>query len=199
VSTAEGPLLIVGLGNPGKKYDGTRHNVGFEILDAWAEKLGASFAHKKQFLSFIASTSYEGRKLLLIKPDTYMNLSGSAVRKVADYYGIETANILVVTDDIYLPLGQIRFRQKGSAGGHNGLKDIQNHLGTSEYARLRVGVGAPGGEQDLADYVLDKFTRQEKQQIEKATELSIDFLDQHVRSISSAENQTIKESYESEG
>lgn len=199
MSTVEGPLLIVGLGNPGKKYDGTRHNVGFEILDAWAEKLGASFAHKKQFLSFIASASYEGRKLLLIKPDTYMNLSGSAVRKVVDYYGIETENVLVVTDDIYLPLGQIRFRQKGSAGGHNGLKDIQNHLGTSEYARLRVGVGAPGGEQDLADYVLDKFTRQEKQQIEKATELSIDFLDQHVRSTSSAENKTIKESYESEG
>jgi PTH1 family peptidyl-tRNA hydrolase len=158
--------VVVGLGNPGKKYDGTRHNVGFLVIDALAKGPGVSgFQHR--FEADIAEANEAGEKTLLVKPMTFMNLSGRAVRQIVDYYQVPLENLLVVCDDVNLPLGKLRFRAKGSAGGHNGLKDIENHLGTQEYARLRIGVGAPP-EEGMVDYVLGRFRPSERPVMEEA-------------------------------
>jgi PTH1 family peptidyl-tRNA hydrolase len=147
--------LIVGLGNPGSRYAGTRHNVGYAVVDLLAEsphatRLGGRFQAQRVELR-------EGSgKVLLIKPETFMNLSGRCVREVMEFYQVPLEDLLVVCDDINLPLGKLRFRARGSHGGHNGLRDIQDHLGTTEYSRLRVGVGSPG-ERDVVDYVLGRF------------------------------------------
>ncbi|PCI77966.1 aminoacyl-tRNA hydrolase [Candidatus Aerophobetes bacterium] len=198
MNSNQSPLLVVGLGNPGAKYVNTRHNIGFIVLEAWAEKLGASFAAKKQFLAQLATTTHQGVKVFLLKPETYMNLSGESVRKVVDYYKIDLSNILVVADDVYLPTGELRYRQKGSAAGHNGLKNIEKHLGTSEYSRLKVGIGSPFEEEDLADYVLRKFTQEEQEKIRATVHSGVDFLDQYLET-GPRVNQIIKENYEHEG
>src|SRR5262249_45616357 len=135
--------VVVGLGNPGTKYAGTRHNIGFMVIDYLAEGPGAG-RFQSRFQGQVAELMEEGEKILLVKPETFMNLSGRCVREVLDFYQVPVENLLVVCDDINLPLGKLRVRARGSDGGQKGLRDIQNHLGTAEYARLRVGIDAPG-------------------------------------------------------
>jgi PTH1 family peptidyl-tRNA hydrolase len=158
--------LVVGLGNPGKRYQGTRHNVGYAVIDILAAGPGVG-GFQDRFDSEIAEWRDDDVKVLLQKPQTFMNLSGRAVREAVDFYQVPLADVLVVCDDFNLPLGKLRFRARGTHGGHNGLRDIQAHLGTTEYARLRIGVGAPP-EDEAVDHVLGRFRPSEKPVIEEA-------------------------------
>ena len=158
--------VVVGLGNPGSKYAGTRHNIGFMVIDYLAESPRAGRVQSR-FQGQIAELIEEGEKILLVKPETFMNLSGRCVREVMNFYQVAVADLLVVCDDINLPLGRLRVRARGSDGGQKGLRDIQNHLGTNEYARLRIGIDSPG-EADAADYVLSRFRPSEKPVMEEA-------------------------------
>src|SRR3954463_15259050 len=162
--------VVVGLGNPGKQYHGTRHNVGFAVIDGLAAAPSAG-RFQSRFQAQVAELMEGDEKVLLVKPETFMNLSGRAVHQILDFYKVELTDLLVVCDDVNLPLGQLRIRAKGSHGGHNGLRDIQNHLGTQEYSRLRVGVGA--GEEDLVDHVLGRFRPSERPVIEDALSLAV--------------------------
>ena len=159
--------LIVGLGNIGAEYAGTRHNIGFKVLDALAEASNAVFTTARY--GDVAELKHKGRTLILLKPSTYMNLSGKAVRYWMEAEKIAPENLLVVSDDIALPFGTLRMRPRGSAGGHNGLKNIIAHLGTDQFPRLKVGVGGkPYPDSDMADWVLGKFTGQDKAAMEQA-------------------------------
>jgi peptidyl-tRNA hydrolase, PTH1 family len=146
--------IVVGLGNPGRQYEGTRHNVGYAVIDALAESPRAG-KFRSRFQAQLAELSEEP-PLLLVKPETFMNLSGRCVRQLMDFYQMPLEELLVVCDDINLPLGKLRVRARGSHGGHNGLRNIQEHLGTNEYARLRIGVDAPPQE-GAVDHVLGRF------------------------------------------
>jgi len=157
--------VIVGLGNPGPRYTGTRHNVGFDVVDLLAMGVGTS-PFRRRFQAELAEFADRDGSVLLVKPETFMNLSGASVRQVMDFYKLPADDLLVVCDDIALPLGKLRVRAKGSHGGHNGLRNIQDHLGSPEYARLRVGVGAPPDE--AVDYVLGRFRPAEKPVIAEA-------------------------------
>lgn len=159
--------IIVGLGNPSKEYEGTRHNVGFDVIDAIADKYNISVTDRKN-RAFCGKGIIAGQKVLLAKPQTYMNLSGESVRGLVDYYKIdEETELLVIFDDISLDVGQLRIRKKGSAGGHNGIKNIIANLGTNVFQRIKVGVGEKPKEYDLADYVLGHFSKAEKEQMEE--------------------------------
>lgn len=159
-------FIIVGLGNPTKEYEGTRHNVGFAVIDAIAEKYNISVTERKN-RAFCGKGIINGQKVLLAKPQTYMNLSGESVRGLLDYYKIdEESELIVIYDDISLDVGQLRIRKKGSAGGHNGIKNIISHLGTDVFQRIKVGVGEKPKEYDLADYVLGHFSKAEKEVME---------------------------------
>jgi PTH1 family peptidyl-tRNA hydrolase len=158
--------VVVGLGNPGSRYAGTRHNVGFAVIDALAESPKAS-GFQSRFQAQVAEVIEEPHKVLLVKPETFMNLSGRCVRQVVDFYQVPLEDLLVVSDDINLPLGKIRARARGTHGGHNGLRDIQNHLATTEYSRLRIGVGAPD-EDEAIDHVLSRFRPGERPVMEEA-------------------------------
>ena len=161
-------FIIVGLGNPGRDYTGTRHNIGFEVIDALAEKAGISVLEKKH-KAMIGKGVLEGQKVILAKPQTYMNLSGESVRELIDYYKVdETEELILISDDISLDVGQLRVRAKGSAGGHNGLKNIIQYLGHDSFVRVKVGVGEKPKGYDLADYVLGHFTGDEKKVMETA-------------------------------
>ena len=152
--------LVVFLGNPGLKYEGTRHNAGFMACDALAKARGVS-VNRARFRALTGKCSIGGESVLLMKPQTYMNLSGEAVKQAADFYKIKAENIIVVSDDVSLPIGKLRIRQKGSAGGHNGLKNIIQQLGTDQFPRIRMGVGAPPHpDYDMADWVLSTFKNQ---------------------------------------
>ena len=164
--------LVVGLGNPGKKYDGTRHNVGFVVIDTLAKGPGVG-SFQDRFDAELAEWHEGGEKILLLKPQTFMNLSGRAVREAVDFYQLDHNDLLVICDDMALPIGKLRFRARGTHGGHNGLRDIQQHLGTTEYARLRIGVDGPEGEKDAVDHVLGKFKPGEKPAIEAAVTLAV--------------------------
>ena len=154
--------LIVGLGNPGKQYDRTRHNAGFRAIDALAEKLGCKI-DKGKFQGLYGQTTYDGKKLFLLKPQTFMNLSGRSVLQLSAYYSIPPQRIIVMFDDISLEPGRLRIRAEGSAGGHNGIKSIINELGSQDFPRVKIGVGAkPHPEQDLADWVLSTFSASEE-------------------------------------
>ncbi len=148
--------LIVGLGNPGYRYHLTPHNLGFMAVDRLAEDCGVEIG-KRENQALTAATEVEGERVVLAKPQTYMNLSGEAVRALVDFYKIPLENLLVISDDMDIPLGTLRIRQKGGAGGQKGLKSIMEHLGTQEFARLRVGIGRPPGRMDPMDYVLEDF------------------------------------------
>jgi len=152
--------VVVGLGNPGPRYQGTRHNVGFDVVDLLAQS-PRSGRFQERFQAQIAEVIEDADNVLLVKPETFMNLSGRAVRQVMDYYQLPIEALLVVCDDINLPLGKLRARARGTHGGHNGLRDIQNHLGMTEYARLRIGVEAPQGD-DAIDHVLGRFRPSER-------------------------------------
>jgi len=162
--------VVAGLGNPGAAYEKTRHNVGFEVIDRLAERLGAG-AEKKKFGSLVREAQAEGRKLLLVKPQTFMNRSGQAVATVLGFYRLGLERLLVVTDDAALEPGRIRLRAKGSSGGHKGLADIIEKVNSEEFARLRVGIGSCPSE-SMADYVLSRPSAQERVLLERAAELA---------------------------
>ncbi len=145
--------LIVGLGNPGQKYEHTRHNMGFLTVDLLAEKQGVKL-NKVKFKSAYNVMGFAGCKCLVMKPQTYMNLSGEAVREAAQFYKIPADHVLVIYDDVSLPVGKLRVRPAGSAGGHNGIKNIIAHLGTQEFPRIKIGTGAPGEGGDMIDWVI---------------------------------------------
>jgi peptidyl-tRNA hydrolase, PTH1 family len=163
--------VVVGLGNPGGRYAGTRHNVGFMVVDSLAEGPRAG-RFQGRFQAQVAELIEDPHKVLLVKPETFMNLSGRSVRQIIDFYQVPLEDLLVVSDDINLPLGKIRARPRGTHGGHKGLRDIQNHLGTTEYARLRIGVGAPD-EDDAVDYVLGRFRPVERPVVEEAIQKAV--------------------------
>ena len=162
--------VVVGLGNPGKQYHGTRHNVGFAVIDGLAASPTCG-RFQSRFSAQIAELMEGNEKVLLVKPETFMNLSGRSVRQVVDFYQLDVADLLVVCDDVNLPLGKLRVRVRGSHGGHNGLRDIQSHLGTAEYARLRIGVGA-AHEGELIDHVLGRFRPTEQAVMDDAVTLA---------------------------
>ncbi|MBC8120205.1 MAG: aminoacyl-tRNA hydrolase [Gemmatimonadaceae bacterium] len=162
--------LVIGLGNPGSQYANTRHNIGFMVLDRLAAQWGWPWRDNKRFKGLCAEGAGPASKLLLLKPTTYMNNSGESVRAVLDYYRFTAQDILVIYDDTALPTGKIRLRTEGSAGGHNGVKSLIAHLGTQTFARLRVGIDAKPPEQDLADYVLGKFSPQQAERLPSVLE-----------------------------
>ncbi len=155
------PLLLVGLGNPGRDYKLTRHNAGFLLLDHLAAKLDVSFT-RLQFKALLTTARLEGRKLILAKPQTYMNLSGQSVGALMKFYKLPPEALLVAYDDVDLPFGTLRMRPKGGAGGHKGMKSIIERLGTQNFPRLRIGIGRPPGRMDAADYVLQRFSAAEQ-------------------------------------
>ena len=159
--------IIAGLGNPTREYEKTRHNVGFEVIDVLADRLGTTVEEKK-FKGCYGRGIIGGQKVLLLKPQTFMNLSGESVREAADFYKIDPEHIIVIYDDISLEPGQLRIRRKGSAGGHNGIKNIIAHLGIQEFPRIKVGVGAKPPRMDLADYVLGRFSAEDRRVMEEA-------------------------------
>jgi len=169
----ESMKLVVGLGNPGAKYKGTRHNVGFMTMDevAYQEKFDFD---KALFDAVFAQVQMGGEKVIFMKPLTFMNLSGEAIRPLMNYFKIGIEDLLVVYDDMDLPVGKIRLRQKGSAGGHNGMKSIISCLGTSEFNRIKVGVGRPKGGRTVVGHVLNRFEKEEEEDIIFAVQKSVD-------------------------
>ncbi len=155
-------FIIIGLGNPTTQYNGTRHNVGFDVIDMLGDKYNITVDSRKS-KALVGKGLISGQKVLLVKPQTYMNLSGESVRSLVDFYKVdETSEVLIVYDDVSLDVGQMRIRVKGSAGGHNGIKSIISHLGTQEFLRIKVGVGEKPKGYDLADYVLGHFSQGER-------------------------------------
>ncbi len=168
------PELIVGLGNPEPKYDHTRHNIGFDAVDTLAKAWQMSWKENKRFQGlFCEGVSLYGNKIRLLKPLTYMNRSGQAVRAVTDWYKIPSHSVLVIYDDMDLPVGRLRIRLSGSAGGHNGMKSIISHLGSQKFPRLRIGIGKSDGKKQTISHVLGKFTKDEKVVIEEVLYLSV--------------------------
>lgn len=160
-------FIIAGLGNPTKEYERTRHNVGFDVIDRLSEKYNIAVDAKKH-RALIGKGMIAGRKVILAKPQTYMNLSGESLRTMADYYKIDPQEeLLVIYDDISLDVGQLRIREKGSAGGHNGIKNIIANLGTQVFPRIKIGVGEKPRGYDLADYVLGHFSKAERELMEE--------------------------------
>lgn len=160
--------LIAGLGNPTGKYAKTRHNIGFDVIDALAEEYHIE-VKERRFNAYCGSGILAGQKVMLVKPQTFMNNSGEAVGALLDYYKLDPAEqLLVIYDDISLDPGSIRIRMKGSAGGHNGIKNIIAHVGTQEFARIKVGVGEKPKDWDLVDYVLGRFDSGDREKVEKA-------------------------------
>ena len=166
--------LIVGLGNPGKEYAGTRHNCGFLAIDLLAQNLGCKI-DKGKFQGLYGQTVYEGKKIYLLKPQTYMNLSGRSILQLSAYYNIPPQRIIVLFDDISLEVGRLRIRADGSAGGHNGIKSIISEVGSQEFPRVKIGVGGkPHPNADLADWVLSGFTASEEKALHSALERAAD-------------------------
>ncbi len=176
--------LIVGLGNPGPKYELTRHNIGFQVVDSIAKKIGEKFK-RVQFNALIAKGTFKGKKVILAKPQTYMNNSGQAVGSLARYYKIDIKNVIVIFDDVDLPYETIRVRSEGGSGGHKGMKSIIQHFSNSqEFPRIRFGVGRPPGRMDTADYVLQRFSKEEEKHLElyiqKASDAIFDVIENDI-------------------
>ena len=157
-------FLIVGLGNPGKQYEKTRHNIGFDVIDYMANKYNID-VNREKFKGICGEGFIENKKVILLKPLTYMNLSGESIREFANFYKLEDDEIIVVYDDISLDIGRLRIREKGSAGGHNGIKSIIQNLGGDKFPRVKVGVGQP--KDNLVNHVLGKFSKEDREHIEK--------------------------------
>lgn len=168
-------ILVVGLGNPGIEYEETRHNIGFKVLDYWAKELGISFELNKH--AWIAQTSKKGKSIWLIKPNTYMNLSGKALSYWMQKEKVHLKEVLVITDDLALPLGNLRLKSAGSDGGHNGLKSIQETLGTNQFPRLRFGIGNDFGKGQQVNYVLGIWKEEEKPVVEKSIRASAEAIE----------------------
>lgn len=165
-------FVVVGLGNPGNKYEGTRHNVGFHTIDLLGEKHGIS-VNKLKFKALYGEGRISSEKVLLVKPQTYMNLSGESVIDIVNYYKVPTEKIIVIYDDIDLDVGKLRIRKQGSAGTHNGMKSIIYLLQKDEFPRVRIGIGRPD-KQNLADFVLSRFSREEESLIKEAVTRSVE-------------------------
>jgi PTH1 family peptidyl-tRNA hydrolase len=174
-STLVIPQLIVGLGNPEPKYDKTRHNIGFEAVDALARTWQISWSENRRFQAFFGEgRAANGDKVRLLKPLTYMNRSGQAIRAVADWYKLPPESVLIIYDEMDLPVGRLRLRLSGSAGGHNGMKSAIAHLGTQNFPRLRIGIGKSSGDKDSVSHVLGKFTPEETQIMPEVLRLVVD-------------------------
>ena len=166
--------IIVGLGNPDRQYQNTRHNIGFDVIDAIADKNHITVGERKH-KALVGKGFVGGQKVVLVKPQTYMNLSGESVREVIDFYKVdEKSELIVISDDISLDVGQIRIRKRGSAGGHNGLKNIILHLGHDEFHRVRMGVGEKPQGYDLVDYVLGHFPKEEREIMDESAKRAAD-------------------------
>ena len=184
LGSTQGNWLIVGLGNPGKEYERTRHNTGFRAIDLLAAKLGCKI-DKAKFQGLYAQVNYNGRKLFLLKPQTFMNLSGRSVLQLSAYFSIPPERIIVMFDDISLAPGRLRIRGDGSAGGHNGIKSIISEVGSQDFPRVKIGVGAkPNPEYDLAAWVLSAFSAKEEKDLsfalENAADAALTIIDQGV-------------------
>ncbi|WP_294393890.1 aminoacyl-tRNA hydrolase [uncultured Clostridium sp.] len=162
-------FLIVGLGNPGSQYEDTRHNIGFKVVDNIAKEYNIEI-NRQKFKGMCGEGFINGEKVILLKPSTYMNLSGESIREVVDFYKLSNEDLVVIYDDISLDVGRLRIREKGSAGGHNGIKSIIAHLGTDIFPRIKVGVGQPNV--DLVNYVLGKFTKEEMEVLSESIDAS---------------------------
>ena len=175
-------FLIVGLGNPGSQYEDTRHNIGFKVIDNIAKEYNIEI-NRQKFKGMCGEGFINGEKVILLKPTTYMNLSGESIREAIDFYKLSNEDILVIYDDISLDVGRLRIRDKGSAGGHNGIKSIIAHLGTDIFPRIKVGVGQPNV--DLVHYVLGKFSKEEmevlSESIDASTKAAVEILSNDVK------------------
>jgi len=172
--------LIIGLGNPGKEHNLNRHNVGFMLLDQLAAELGLKFS-RHQFLALYTDGPFEGHKIILAKPQTFMNLVGRSVGPLTRFYRISTSNLIIAYDDLDLPLGTIRLRPAGGSAGHKGMQSIFEQLGTEAFPRLRIGIGRPPGKMDPADYVLQDFSRDELQMLEVILGEAVDCIHLFIR------------------
>ena len=177
--------LIVGLGNPGKKYELTRHNIGFDVVDRYLDINNLKY-DKEKFKGILLKTKICGEDVVFLKPQTYMNLSGESVIEVMNFYKIKKEDILVIYDDITLETGRIKLKQKGSAGGHNGLKNIISHLGTDNVKRIKFGIGQKPKEMKLSDYVLTKFDKSSYDNIRAGITKSCDAIDEYLKNDFSA-------------
>jgi PTH1 family peptidyl-tRNA hydrolase len=183
------PQLIVGLGNPGAKYEQTRHNIGFEVIDALARTWQISLSEHRKFQGiFGEGTAVKGQKIRLLKPTTYMNLSGQAIRAVTDWYKLSPESVLVIYDDMDLPLGKLRLRQSGSAGGHNGMKSTIAHLNSQTFPRLRIGIGSPkqqsrqnAGNGEVVSHVLGRFSGTEAEAMAEVLKLVVDAVEMSMK------------------
>jgi peptidyl-tRNA hydrolase, PTH1 family len=173
------PELIVGLGNPGPKYDGTRHNIGFVVLDELARSWQIPMSETKKFQGQFGEGAIGGRKIRLLKPTTYMNNSGQSIRAVLDWYKLDPGSVLIIYDDMDLPVGRLRLRQSGSAGGQNGMKSAIAHLGTQVFPRLRVGIGSK--DQDAISHVLGNFAPAEKALVQEVVQFSVSAVELSLR------------------
>lgn len=168
------PYLIVGVGNVGKQYNNTRHNIGFEVLDFFVQK--ESLTYKKNKLGLLSKYVFDNNVIYLLKPNTFVNLSGNSVIYWANYYSVNTTDILVVVDDLALPVGKLRLKKSGSSGGHNGLKDIEEKLKTKNYPRLRFGIGNDFKHGKQSNYVLGKWNKSEEENIKKSISKSYEII-----------------------
>ncbi|HEY61592.1 MAG TPA: aminoacyl-tRNA hydrolase [Anaerolineae bacterium] len=176
---SEGHFIIIGLGNPGRQYLRTRHNIGFQVLDHLAERLGTSF-NKQKAKAMVAESRYQGKRLMLAKPQTYMNKSGFAVHTLVKYYKIPLNHVLIVYDDVDLPLGKLRIKPSGGSGGHKGMKSIIDQFGNLSIPRLRIGIGRPPGKKQAKDYVLKEFLPSEIPQRDIALKTAVDAILEYI-------------------
>ena len=166
--------LLVGLGNPGRKYEDTPHNLGFDVLDLLAQRAGSRFRASRRFVGVLADARLAGVDVILLKPATFMNLSGESVSRFLRYHPIDLTRLLVITDDINLPLGRFRFRKGGSHGGHKGLLSLIVQLGSEEFPRLRIGIQPPYPVEDYVSYVLSRFRREQQEMVDRMREMAAD-------------------------
>ncbi|MGW4941309.1 aminoacyl-tRNA hydrolase [Actinoplanes sp. NPDC004185] len=177
--TEDAPWLVVGLGNPGREYAGNRHNVGFMVADLLASRVGGKFGRAKRAVAEVAEgrLGFGGPKLILVKPLTFMNLSGAPVVALAQFFKVPVDNVVAVHDELDVPYGQVRVKRGGGEGGHNGLRSMSKSLGSKEYARVRFGIGRPPGRQDPADYVLSDFAGAERKELEFLVDRAADVVE----------------------
>ena len=166
--------IVIGLGNPGKEYENTRHNVGFMFAQSLAEQIGVNFTNEQKFKAQIAKGVHNGENIWIVKPQTYMNLSGETVGLIKQFYKINIKDVFIVYDDISLELGKIRFRMKGSSGGHNGIKSIISHVGDEEFDRLKIGIGMQPSFMKSEDFVLQRFSSEQKQLLDETIKKGIE-------------------------
>src|SRR5690606_4640249 len=188
--SATGPALVVGLGNPGAEYERTRHNVGFMVADALAERVGGRFTVHKKSGADLIQARLDGRQVLLAKPRTYMNLSGRPVAALAKFFSVPPTEVVVVHDELDLPFGAVRLKRGGGEGGHNGLRSVSSALTTKDYLRVRIGIGRPPGRQDPADFVLKPFSSVERKEVPVIVEQAADAVELLLRvGLEAAQNQ----------